>query len=152
MKDHEHDHHHEHQHHEYHHHHQHEHEHQHQHALDNVHDGITSHTHDGALVCSGKCSFTGDLGKAKECLKQEAGLLAGWVEENNGIIGHIKGLIEVHGPVYTISTTGGEITGKEMPAADLSVNLVAIVFNMDMEKMESRMVSLLDNMIKSGNS
>lgn len=116
----------------------------HQHILRVAHDGVTSHIHNGALVCSGNRNFTGDLTKVKEYLEREVGMYAEWVEENNGIVGHIKGLVEFRGPVYTVSTTGGEATCKEMPVSDITIDLVAIVFNIDMERMESRMASLLD--------
>lgn len=125
---------------------------QHQHILGFTHDDVTSHIHDGALVCSGNRNITGDLTKVKKYLTGEVGMLAEWVEENNGIVGHIKGLVDVRGSVYMVSTTGGEVTSKEIPVSDITIYLVAIVFNIDIKKMESRMTSLLDIVEKDSGS
>lgn len=116
----------------------------HQHNVEHTHRGVTSKIHDGALVCSGDRNIFGDLTAVKKKLTREVGKLAEWVEENKGIIGHIKGLVDVRGSVYMVSTTGGETASKEMPISNITIYLVAIVFNIDMKKVECRMASLLD--------
>lgn len=110
-------------------------------------DGINSRIHDGALVCSGARHITGDLERVRERLERETGLLDKWVEEQGGITGHIKAIISVNGPVYRLSSTGGEVDCKELGIKNIHVSIVAIVFEIEQKKMEQRVESLLEDLI-----
>lgn len=105
-------------------------------------DGITSNIHDGALVCSGNKQLTGDLEQVRQNLTHEIELLDKWVDEQEGITGHIKAIISVNGPAYRLSSTGGEVESKKLELKNIHVSVVAIVFQVDQETMEHRIESL----------
>lgn len=105
-------------------------------------DGITSNIHDGALVCSGNKKLTGDLELVRQILTDEIELLDKWVDEQEGITGHIKAIISVNGPAYRISSTGGDVESKKLQLKNIHVSVVAIVFQIDQEIMEHRIESL----------
>lgn len=109
-------------------------------------DGITTTIHNGVLVCSANRHLTGDLEKIKKRLAMESGLLDKWVEEQGGITGHIKAIVSINGPVCRISATGGEIDLKELNINNVHVSLVAIVFEVDQNALERRIMSLLDRL------
>ena len=127
--------------------HDHHHHCNHHHGSDQ-HHGIQSHLHEDALVCSGSRDLIGDPKTIKEKLVSKIGILADWIEETGGIIGHIKALVEVDSPVTVISTTGEAVSVREMTASDIHVSLVAIVFNSSTNALECRIVSLLDDLQK----
>ena len=111
------------------------------------HNGITSRIHDGALVCSANRHISGDLEPVRQALEREIGLLDKWVEEQDGITGHIKAIISVNGPAYRISATGGEVESKTIPLKNVHVSIAAIVFQIDQKTMEQRIESLFENLI-----
>lgn len=108
------------------------------------HHGITLHKHDGALVCSGEKDVIGELEAIKKKITNALKMLSAWVEEQGGIPGHIKAVIEESGPGYMLSTTGGEVENKEISRSNVHISLVAIVFNVEEEKLECRVASLVD--------
>ena len=109
-------------------------------------EGITSRIHDGALVCSVSRHIKGDLEKIRENLENELGLLDTWVEELEGVTGHIKAIISVNGPAYRISATAGEVETKNLSIKNIHVSIVAIVFQIDQEVMEKRIEYLLERL------
>ncbi|MBI4856214.1 MAG: hypothetical protein HY818_05715 [Acetobacterium woodii] len=112
------------------------------------HHGIESHLHDDVLVCSGKRDIIGDLETIKLNLVGEVKILANWIQETGGIIGHVKALVERDFPVTMISTTGDDVTIKEMTGSTVKVSVVAIVFNMNAQRLECRIASLFDALQK----
>lgn len=110
-------------------------------------DGINSRFHDGALVCSGSKHIIGDLELIRQNLENELGLLDTWVEEQKGITGHIKAIINVNGPVYKISAIAGEIETTNLDLNNIHVSIVAIVFQIDQKIMEKRLESLIDRLL-----
>lgn len=123
-----------------------EHSHEHSEKVRYPPNGVTSNIHDGALVCSGNKQITGDLEHVKQHLEKEVALLDAWVEEREGITGHIKAIISVNGPVCRISATGGELESKNLGLKNIHVSIVAIVFQIDREIMENRIESLLERL------
>ncbi len=109
-------------------------------------DGITSRIHDGALVCSANRHISADLEPVRQNLEREIGLLDKWVEEHDGITGHIKAIISVNGPACRISATGGEVESKTIPLKNIHVSIAAIVFNVDQKTLEKRIESLFENL------
>ena len=112
-------------------------------------DGVTSRIHDGALVCSGHKHITGDIEQVKSCLEKELGALDSWVEEQEGITGHIKAIVSVDGPVYKISATAGEVETTDLGLKNIHVSIVAIVFQVDRETMEKRIESLIERLLSN---
>lgn len=120
----------------------------HHHSGHHHHHGIESHLHDDVLVCSGKRDIIGDLETIKQNLVGEIKILANWIQEMGGIIGHVKALVERDSPVTMISTTGEDVTIKEMAGSTIHVSVVAIVFNTNVQSLECRIVSLFDALQK----
>lgn len=112
------------------------------------HHGIETHRHDDALVCSGKRDIIGDLETIKKNLVSEVKILANWIQETGGIIGHVKALVECDSLAIMISTTGEDVTVKEMAGSSIHANVVAIVFNTDAQSLECRIASLFDTLQK----
>ena len=110
-------------------------------------DGIISNIHDGALVCSGTRHITGDLEQVKQNLEKETGQLDAWVEEQGGITGHIKAIVNVNGPVFKISAIAGDVECTDLKLKDLHVTVVAIVFQIDQESLEQRVESLFEKLL-----
>lgn len=106
-------------------------------------DGITSRIQDGALVCSCSRKLTGDMEKIRKYLEKELGLLDTWVEENNGITGHIKAIISVNGPAYKISATAGEVETINLGLKNIHVGIVVIVFQVEQKKIEKRIEAMI---------
>ncbi|ACL19165.1 hypothetical protein Dhaf_1105 [Desulfitobacterium hafniense DCB-2] len=121
------------------------HDHQH-HQTEQRSDNIESHRHNDALVCSGNRNIIGDLEVVKKKLRDEMGMFAEWVEKRDGIIGHIKASIEVSGPAFVLSTTGGEVSSREVSSTTIHVSIVVIVFQMDKQKTEDQIEALLDKL------
>ncbi|WP_286946047.1 hypothetical protein [Acetobacterium sp. UBA5834] len=112
------------------------------------HQGIKTHLHEDALVCSGEREISGELETVKKQLVSEIELLAAWIEKNGGIIGHIKALVEAASPVTVISTTGEEVAAREIAGSVIHVSVVAIVFNINPSNLECRMATLLGDLQK----
>jgi len=109
-------------------------------------EGIASRIHDGALVCSASKHITGDLEKIRGYLENELGLLDTWVEDQEGITGHIKAIIGVNGPLYRISATAGEVETKNLEIKNIHISIVAVVFKVDQGVLERRIESLIERL------
>nr|WP_320025303.1 hypothetical protein [uncultured Acetobacterium sp.] len=120
----------------------------HNHDAGHHHHGIESHLHDDVLVCSGKRDIIGDLETIKQNLVGEIEILAKWIQEIGGIIGHVKALVERDSPITMISTTGEDVTVKEMAGSSIHASVVTIVFNTDAQSLECRIASLFDTLQK----
>lgn len=123
-----------------------EHEHcEHQHCNhSHSHDGIKSKIHDGAVVISAEREIQGSIKVIKDKLEMEIKNLAKWVEEKDGIVGHIKAYIKSEGLAYMLSYTAEEVQLKEVPPINIHVSLTAIVFNVDIHEMECRSAEVLE--------
>ncbi|WKY43320.1 hypothetical protein Q5O14_11715 [Eubacteriaceae bacterium ES2] len=119
----------------------------HDHSLQ--HDnGITSYNHDKALVCSGERNMVGDPEEVKKKLADQINLLVNWIEQEDGIIGHIKAIVKYNECSMMLSTTGDNLTIKEMIDPKVQVSLVAIVFNMNVNSLEKQLDLLFDKLEK----
>lgn len=119
----------------------------HDHSLQ--HDnGITSYNHDEALVCSGERNMVGDPEEVKKKLADQINLLVDWIEQEGGIIGHIKAIVNYNASSMMLSTTGDDLTVKEMTDPKVQVRLVAIVFNIDAHSLEKQLDLFFDRLEK----
>ena len=110
-------------------------------------DGITARQEDGALVCSVSKHITGDIEQVKQNLEKELGLLDAWVEEQEGITGHIKAIISVNGPVYSISATAGEVETSNLGLKNLHISIAVIVFQVDQKSIEKRIEEFVGRLL-----
>lgn len=140
--------HHEHDHHD--HDHEHEHHHDHDHCShDHNHEDIESHTHDESIIVSGKREIPGELETVKEKLTKELESLGEWIENQGGIIGHIKAYANGGGKGYMLSNTYGEVQCKETLKSDVHVNIAVIVFKVDIEELECRVAEIFERLTKN---
>ncbi len=159
--DHDHDHGHDHHHHDHEHGHDHGHDHDHHHHHhDHDHDDdceccsdengihIEHHEHEGANVVSGKCSVSGDYGKIREQLSAGLTSLADAINEQGGIIGHIKASAEV-GTVEMFSITDKDLMAKTAPTQNIDLHIAAIVFAVDIPFVEDAVKKIFES-IKNG--
>lgn len=122
-----------------------EHDHGHHDCCEHGHDhhGIESHTHEGAAVVSGNVEITGDIEQIKEWLQIELENLALWIEEQGGIIGHIKAYIEGGGYGTMLSTTGRDVQCKTIANTAVQVNVASIVYGVNIKEVECKVADII---------
>jgi len=108
------------------------------------HDGIKSKIHDGAVVISTEREIQGSIKVIKDKLETEIKNLAKWVEEKDGIVGHIKAYINSEGLGYMLSYTAAEVQLKEVPPTNIHVSLTAIVFSVNLYDLECRFAEVFE--------
>ena len=154
-EDHAHEHHHGHEHeghgheHEHHHHHDHDHEghehHHHEHP-DRVALGKSGYadctTHEEASVASATGTIALPLEEAREALRQVLSGIGAWVDENEGIIGHIKCSLKTEHMV-SLSVTLDEVQEKESDIPGVQLTLAAIVFGVEPVDLRDKVIELL---------
>ena len=153
MPEHEHHHHdHEHEAHE-HHHHDHGHEdHEHHHADETVlidRDGafLSMMDHEGSLVASYRFPLSCSLDEAREQLSQFAVRLSADVDEQGGIVGHIKAFAVNQGPSFRVSVTADEPDVIDFDETSVRVEGVAIVLAVDRAWYEQTMVDRVEALL-----
>lgn len=112
------------------------------------HEGIESHMHDEAVVVSGKREIPGSLEKVKEDLTKELDKLAEWIEDQGGIVGHIKAYLDGAGDGYMLSNTGGGVQCTRAAGTGVHVNIAAIVFQVEIKETECRVAQIFENLKK----
>lgn len=117
--------------------------HNHEHNQQN-HFGMKMHNHEGALVCSVEKEVVGELESVKDIIANELYMFAEWVEEEDGVVGHIKAFIEKSGSGYLLSTTGGIVDSKATRRSSIYISIVAIIFNLNEKKLKCRMASIVN--------
>ena len=150
MHDHDHDHDHEHDHgpdcecgcHDHGHHHEHEHEHDHEHDHEHEHshekplideDGLSLGLldHNGSLVASYRLALKCTADEAKERLSAFAKTVAAAVDEQGGLVGHIKAFAREQGDGFRVSLTTDTVDIADFPNQSVQVDGVAIVLGVD---------------------
>lgn len=112
--------------------------------------------HDGALAVSGEVlTVSASLEVMTKVLESALNDLSNWVTVNNGLVGHIKGLVQLSGQVLMISTTGDGVNYQiiENSAADAAKNVIsltAIVFGIDQLELEEQLLIVFENVEKRG--
>ncbi len=155
--------------HEHEHHHDHCHEHEHEHHHEHNHTGHV-HTHGEGCTCS-ECSSDSIIKiilhegavsasfNAETILSEEAASavitenmlkLAEWVKENHGIIGHIKAAVTGGAGVKMFSITKNTVSSKdnkEQLETPFNILFTAIVFNIETEMFEHRLLEIYNQFI-----
>lgn len=65
-----------------------------------------------------------------------------WLEEEDALIGHLKGYIKTGGPVTTFSTTGDVLNVEEHASSAFSVGFAAIVFGPSEETLKDKVLEV----------
>ena len=92
-------------------------------------DGLAQITHHGdAIICSFETILDCGLEEAKEKVLTAIKMVEQLVNEENGLIGHIKAHIKESGRSISISTTGGPATIMNGISTETEVSFTAIVF------------------------
>ncbi len=73
-------------------------------------------------------------------------LLGGWVEENEGIVGHIKCSIKSE-HIVSISYTDDHVQTKESDGAFVVLSFASIVFGIDQQILKNKVVELLNPIV-----
>ena len=68
-----------------------------------------------------------------------------WLEDNNALIGHLKGYVKKTGELTTFSTTGTSLNTEVHDSAGADIAFAAIVFGPDEETMKDKMVEIFKN-------
>lgn len=165
---HEHEHHHDHDHgdechhdhdHEHHHHHHHddddeccdEHDHEHEHE-DEIPEGrmnlgttgyVDRSTHQTASIASAKGTLNVPADEADDVMCKVLGEIGDWVNENGGLVGHIKCTVSKE-DVTAISYTDDTVQVKHPGDPIANVIFAAIVFNIEPEDMQAKVWNALE--------
>ena len=123
-----------HEHHHEHHDHDHDHEHEHEHGVPSLEMSF----HDEAVIATVRCVIPGTYDEASEVLKSAMKKTAAEIEDNGGLIGHIKAFAKEENRSCMISIPeADDIQVKEAAAPSLHVECANIVFGLTAEKLET---------------
>jgi hypothetical protein len=134
------------------HHNCHQHDHAHQHDSDYDHRSASVHDdqsgsfsltqHEGALIASLLFNEEGNTKAIEAKLESDLAALAAWIAEQGGVVGHIKATVSATTSVSSFSTTGGSVTVLHSDSRDHHIKVVAIVFEVDKDALQQKMLAL----------
>lgn len=122
------------------------HEHNHSESSHETSPPISVMKHDGAIVGNVRCIFSVSLKNAMFHMKRKMQKIANLVEENNGFIGHIKGIIEETGDMYRLSMVDAVNVNCEQISSKKRIKTenVFIVFGIEQKDLESWLIQEFD--------
>lgn len=100
--------------------------------------------HDGAIICSYETVLDLPLDAAKPKLIAVIEAIQRYVENENGIVGHIKAFAEESGQAMTFSATGGKVSTLPGDNVQTSISLAVIVFDVNEKELQSLVEDLFD--------
>lgn len=112
--------------------------------------------HDGALAVSGEVlAISTSLEVMTKVLESALTDLNNGITVNNGLVGHIKGYVQLSGQALMISTTGDGVNyqileNRDADVAKNVISLTAIVFGIDQLELEEQLLTVLENVEKRG--
>ncbi|WP_303870309.1 hypothetical protein [Acetobacterium wieringae] len=110
--------------------------------------------HEGALAVSGGLHLSEQsLSSMTETLENALHNLNNWVLVNRGLVGHIKGFVQLSGKALMVSTTGNEVNYQiiengETDVKENTLSLTAIVFGVDQLALEEQLIMILESLEK----
>lgn len=115
---------------------------------------VKATTEEGIEIVSGHCMLAGGkITRVRDGMAAEFQRLDDWIKTRNGIIGHIKGVIEDEDGenLLMISTTGGEVhfqSGESSLEKDhgIAVKIVFIVFNIPQRELKTKLIEVFDDL------
>ncbi len=143
--------------HDHHHHHHHdddddeccEHDHEHHHHHDHGHKYevpgfkvFETHNHEGATICSFEKDVKSDAEPVIKNMKECIGILEKWLDENNALIGHVKGYVKEAGPITTFSTVGYGLNVEKHDSTTVCVGFASIVFGPSEEELKDKVAEI----------
>lgn len=99
--------------------------------------------HEGSLVASYRFALDATLDEAQERVSTFASAVARAVDDQGGIVGHVKAVVREAGQGVRVSVTFDEPDITPLPAAGVRVEGVAIVLAVDRSWYETLLVGLL---------
>lgn len=112
-------------------------------ATEADHSEITVTRHEGAIICSVERVIAKEYAVVRDALEKEMKILAEWVEDQGGIVGHIKAFLTENAWSSMLSTTGGDVQIKENRTPKVTVNMAVIVFVKDESLLRAKLVAAL---------
>ena len=143
--------------HDHHHHHHHdddddeccEHDHEHHHHHDHGHKYevpgfkvFETHNHEGATICSFEKDVKSDAEPVIKNMQECIGILEKWLDENNALIGHVKGYVKEAGPITTFSTVGYGLNVEKHDSTTVCVGFASIVFGPSEEELKDKVAEI----------
>ncbi|WP_368292988.1 hypothetical protein [Dehalobacter sp. TBBPA1] len=104
---------------------------------------ITVTHHEGAVIFSAERVIAKEYSWVRDRLNKELQSLAGWVEDQGGLVGHIKAFLIETGYSCMLSTTGGDVQIKETLKPKVTVNIALIVFIKNESELYSKLAETL---------
>ncbi len=87
-----------------------------------------THNHEGATICSFEKDSKLSADEAKAKMEASINTLEKWLDENDYMIGHVKGYVKEAGPTTTFSTVGCGLNIEKHDGASVCVGFASIVF------------------------
>ncbi len=129
--------------------HDHEHDHEHHHHHDHGHKYevpgfkvFETHNHEGATICSFEKDVKSDAEPVIKNMKECIGILEKWLDENNALIGHVKGYVKEAGPITTFSTVGYGLNVEKHDSTTVCVGFASIVFGPSEEELKDKVAEI----------
>ncbi len=126
-----------------------EHDHEHHHHHDHGHKYevpgfkvFETHNHEGATICSFEKDVKSDAEPVIKNMKECIGILEKWLDENNALIGHVKGYVKEAGPITTFSTVGYGLNVEKHDSTTVCVGFASIVFGPSEEELKDKVAEI----------
>lgn len=108
-------------------------------------ENLTITTHDEAVVGSLSKELALSYEEGANAARSYIRDLGTWVENVDGVVGHIKSYVQSFGESSSLSYTEGTVTEKRNPPpAFLRVDIAAIVFLVTPDELRNKMDKLMD--------
>lgn len=121
-------------------------EHEHCHHDHHSHEGIEIKRHEEALVITISREVPKELVEVKFICRECIENFCGWIEDNEGIVGHIKGYMHSFEKGYTFSCTGEEVTFYETKSNTVLVKVVAILYGVKEEGLACKVAEIFEGL------
>ncbi|WP_368293020.1 hypothetical protein [Dehalobacter sp. TBBPA1] len=108
---------------------------------------ITVTHHEGAVILSTERVIAKEYSWVRDRLNKELQSLAGWVEDQGGLVGHIKAFLTETGYTCMLSTTGEDVQIKETLKPKVTAKITLIVFINNENELYSKLAETLKKLV-----
>lgn len=98
---------------------------------------VSVHTHESSVIGSFHFEVDRSYDEAQQYSENALKTIAVAVENEGGIIGHIKAVVQAQGESCMISLTDEDVNIKQMHIEQCSIEGAAIVFHIDPDKLQT---------------